>query len=147
MTEPAPAYVFDRQGRSWGALLVVLAIWAALLAGWTWLDASPVVLGAVALFTLPALWDFWRNPRSGLRLGDGAIRWYSGRRQGHVDLCDLDRVRFDTRLDLSVRITLILTSGRKIRLPYEASPPHRAFEEALNRAGIRSERHHFTLSQ
>jgi hypothetical protein len=149
MTTSAPAlpYVFTRQGRSRGALVTVAVIWLALLAARFWLDANLVVLGFVAFFTLPALWDYWRNPQSGLRLTDRAIEWSSGRRQASVAREELDYVRFDTRLDFSVRITLVLKTGRKIRLPFEATPPHRKFEELLSAEGIRCERHHFALMQ
>jgi hypothetical protein len=48
---------------------------------------------------------------------------------------------------MSVRATVVLKTGRKIKLPFEATPPHRALETALHARGITTERHHFTLIQ
>ena len=58
---------------------------------------------------------------------------------------DIDRFRFDTRWDFSVRVSIVLHSGKRIRLPDESLPPHRDLETLLNQAGIRVERHHFTV--
>ncbi len=55
-------------------------------------------------------------------------------------------VLLDTRLDFSVRASVVLADGgRKIRLPYESTPPHKALEAALLARGIAVQRHHFSL--
>lgn len=143
----ADTFRFQRQGRSRGTLAIVLLIWAALVAAWVWLDAAWPILAALALFTLPALWDVIKNPAAGLTLARTTLDWYSGRHTAQIALAEVATVRLDTRLDFSVRATVILRSGRKIRLPFEATPPHAAFEAALTHHGIRTERHHFSLWQ
>lgn len=60
-------------------------------------------------------------------------------------LSAIKTVRLDTRLDLSIKATLILHTGAKMRLPLDAVPPSAAFEEALKQRGILVERHHFRL--
>ncbi|ABG32828.1 hypothetical protein RD1_3329 [Roseobacter denitrificans OCh 114] len=108
-------------------------------------DAAPWLMLAVAAFTLPALWELYSNPASGLDFRPDRITWFTGRRQAAINWCEIDRFRLDTRLDFSVRATAVLTSGRKIRLPYECTPHHALLEAALNARGVRTERHHFSL--
>ena len=132
-------------GRSLRALIALAAVWAGLGALWWGLSAHPVLVGLLFAATLPALWDFVTARPAGLDLTDTALTWHSGRGTGTCDLAALDHVRFDTRLDLSVRVTLVLIPGRRIRLPHDALPPHEALEQALRARGVKTERHHFAL--
>ncbi|MDG1171038.1 MAG: hypothetical protein P8N14_17745 [Sulfitobacter sp.] len=141
------AFTYRAQGRSLRGGLVVGGIWLALAGLWLGLQANPWIMGFVALFTLPACWDLIRNPACGLTLNADQISWFSGRHHGQVALAQIDQVRLDTRLDMSVRTTLVLHSGAKIRLPFEATPPHRQFEDALNAKGLKTRRTHFQLMQ
>lgn len=140
-------YTYQRQGRSPAAALIVTLIWLALIAAYVYLEASPWVVSLLALFTLPAAVDFARNPESGLTLSDDTLDWHTGPRTGTVAFSQIERMRMDTRLDFSVRVTVILNTGRKIRLPFEATPPHEALEAALKERGIKTERFHFQLMQ
>ena len=97
------------------------------------------------LATLPAVWDIIQDSNAGLNLDQDQLRWHSGKRQGEIDLRDVDYFRFDTRWDFSVRVSMVLASGKRIRLPDESLPPHRQFESLLQQAGFRVERHHFTV--
>lgn len=135
-----------RQGRSRAALLTVGTVWAALVAAIWLFEASPWLMGVLAFFTLPAVWELVSNPAAGLKLDDHRIMWFSGRREAEMMLSELSRVRMETRLDFSVRVTLIPKAGPKIRLPYECTPPHQLLEDALAARGIKTERHHFTLA-
>ena len=149
MTDPAgdsqSAYTFERTGRSRLSIFVVSGIWAVLVAAVILVDAAPWLMALVGAFTLPAVWEIAANPRAGLRLGPQAIEWYSGKRRAEVAWHEVDHIRFDTRLDFSVRASAVVHGGRKFRLPAEATPPHAAFEDALTRRGIKTERHHFSL--
>ena len=144
MTAP---FVFDQQARSRKTLLIVVSIWVALVAAWIWLDAALWIVAFLAAFTLPAVSDLIRNPLSGLTLNNQTLSWFSGRRNGTLALSEIDHIRLDTRLDFSVRVTAVLTTGRKIRLPFESTPPHQAFQDALETRGVRTQRHHFQLLQ
>jgi hypothetical protein len=132
-------------GRSRKTLMVLISIYAALVFMIMHFDAALWVMGIVAGFTLPALWDLWANRTAGLTLSRETLNWHSGNRGSDIPLSDIKKVRLDTRLDLSVRATIIPHQGRKIRLPYEATPPHRALETALTARNIKTERHHFNL--
>jgi len=134
-----------RQGRSARTALVLLAIYAALAAALVWLDAAPWLVTALALPTLPALWELWRNPVSTLELDSRRLSWNSGRQAVSLDLDDIAQVRFDTRWDLSVRVGVRLRNDRLIRVPPQCLPPHRRFEAALQARGVAVERHHFRV--
>ncbi|THH39029.1 hypothetical protein E4Z66_05585 [Aliishimia ponticola] len=140
---PAP-YRFTRAGRSWTGVVSVAVVWALVAAAWLRWDISPWIGAVLLAFTLPALWDLWRGTTAGLRLDDSGLHWHSGRRAGHAALDEIAHMRLVTRLDLSVRAAIVLTSGRKLRLPAEATPPAQDFEAALTTWGITAQRHHFT---
>ena len=146
MTATAP-YAYTRTARRLTAVLVVAAVLLTLLAAWFWLDAATWIVSGLALFTLPALYDLAVNPAAGLTLTHDTLSWHSGRRHAQVTLDEIDNLRLDTRLDFSVRASVVLRTGRKIRLPFEATPPHRAFETALEARGIKVMRFHFQLMQ
>ncbi|MFP4238769.1 hypothetical protein [Rhodosalinus sp.] len=138
-------YRFERSGRTRQTAAALAAVWAAMGALVLFLEAALWVLAIPALFTLPAAWDLISDRSAGMEIGPDTIRWHSGRSEGEVVFGRIDRVRFDTRLDLSVKVTLVLVSGRKLRLPQESVPPWRELEANLSARGIRTERHHFSL--
>lgn len=144
MTEP---FVFTRSARSRATAIAVLGLWGVLLAAWLWLDAALWIVIPLALFGLPALYDLVADPKAGLRLEDDTISWFSGQRTATLALEEIDHMRLDTRLDFSVRASAVLKTGRKIRLPFESTPPHQAFEDALLARGLKVQRHHFQLFQ
>ena len=141
----ADTFRFRKEGRSPSALYTVVGIWFILIALVILVEAAPWLMIAIGLFTLPAIWDLYKNPQSGLDFTHDDLRWFTGRREGSVPWEEIDRFRLDTRLDFSVRASAVLQSGKKIRLPYECTPPHRLLEAVLNARGIRTERHHFSL--
>ncbi len=145
MAEPPEPYVFTRRGRSWRLVILLGVIYAALIAAIVALDAAWWLVAALALTTLPALWDLYGDPVAGIRLGDSRLEWRSGRHHGALGLDEIDHVRMDTRWDFSVRVTAMLGGRQRVRLPYDALPAHRSLEAALQARGIRVERHHFTV--
>lgn len=140
-------FTFNQQVRRPLTAVIVLGIWMLLLAAWLWMEAAVWLVVVLGLFTLPAVRDLIRNPSAGLTLTDTDVTWHTGKYQGAVALEEVDHMRLDTRLDFSVRVSAVLTSGRKIRLPFEATPPHRTFETALETRGVTVKRFHFQLMQ
>lgn len=138
LTHSAPA----RNPRSYA---ILLTLYCALWAAWLWLDASPLILAAVALFTLPALAEIALNRHASFRLTDQSIEWQNGPQSAHLPLSQIDHIRFDTRLDLSVRVTIRLKNGQRQRPPHACLPPHRQLEQALQALAIPTQRHHFSL--
>lgn len=146
MSDPEPApYTYARSARNWATLLAVLGVWLAACVAYLVFDAALWIVGVVLLFTLPGIWDLWTGNRAGATLGQQALAWYSGRRHAEVPLDEIDHVRLVTRLDMSVRAVVVLHTGRKLRLPPEATPPHKAFEAALGAHGVSCQRHHFSF--
>jgi hypothetical protein len=141
----AEPFSYRIQGRSNNTLYVVVGVWFVLIALVILVDAALWLMLLIGLTTLPALWDLYRNPKSGLDFKPEALTWFTGRREGSIAWSEIDRFRLDTRLDFSVRASAVLHSGKKIRLPYECTPPHQRLEDALAARGIRTERHHFSL--
>ncbi len=138
-------YSYTRHNRTPRTVLILVCVYAALIALIILFDAAWWLIGLLALATLPALWDIARGTRAGMSLDHDGIRWFSGNREGHVALADIDYVRLDTRWDFSVRASLVLQSGKRIRLPDESTPPHRDLETVLEQAALRVERHHFNV--
>lgn len=141
----ADTFSFRREGRNRATLLAVAGVWFGLIAAVILVDAAVWLMAAIGAFTLPALWDLYRNPASGLDFKPEALTWFTGSKDASVSWSEIDRVRLDTRLDFSVRASAVLHSGRKVRIPYECTPPHAVLEAALNARGVRTERHHFSL--
>lgn len=141
----APALVFSRSGRTPRNFAILVALYGVLIGAVIVIDAAPWLMAGLALLTLPALWDLWRDPSAGLRLDKDRLEWHSGRRSGSLEVREIAHMRFDTRWDFSVRVTAILKDDTRVRLPYEALPRHMELEKALNSQGITVERHHFTV--
>lgn len=141
----AESYSFSRQGRTRRTAMIVIAIYVFCIAAIVLLDAAWWLMSLISLLTIPALSDLWFNPRSGLELTQTELHWFTGRRQGSLNFSEIDTMRFDTRWDLSVRVTVILTDKKKVRLPYETLPPHRKFEAELLLRDLKVTRHHFVV--
>lgn len=138
---------FRRSARNRSTLITLAVIWLVLLAALLMLEAAWWIIAFLGAFTLPALWDLVRDTQSGLELSAYTLSWFTGRRSAEIALEDIDHMRLDTRLDFSVRATAVLKTGRKIRLPFECTPPHQAFEDALTAQGLKVRRTHFQLRQ
>ncbi len=131
------------QGRSLRTALAVLA--ALLVLFGLYLVGTLVWLLAVfALFVVPAAFDLLHNPQP---VRDDRHRPVMGnpRLSASVPLARIAKARFDTRWDFSVRVTLILHDGTKLRLPQAVMPPHKPLEEAFKACGVPVERHHFRV--
>lgn len=139
------AIVYQRNGRSRAALITLAGIYVTVLALVWLIDLNLYIAVFLSLFTLPALWEAVKNPVSTFELTDSHMRWSTPRLADEMPLGLILRARFDTRLDLSVKVTLYLKDNRKLRLPHACTPPHAALEDAFRTLGIQTERHHFSL--
>ena len=138
-------YTFTRHNRTPRTILILVLVYAALIALLILFDAAWWLVGLLGLTTLPALWDIAKGTQAGMTLDHDGIRWFSGNREGLVALADIDHVRLDTRWDFSVRTSLVLKSGKRIRLPDESTPHHSELEAAFQQAALRLKRHHFNI--
>jgi hypothetical protein len=138
-------YAFKRSARSPRAVGFVALWWIVLFALYLFFNAVPVIILGLAIVSLPALIDIGKGATSELQITQSDISWRSGRRAAQLPRGQLKSVRLDTRLDLTLRMTLITYQGSKVRLPYECMPPAQQIEAALKDQDILYERHHFTL--
>lgn len=138
-------FTFSANARTSKTALIIGAVWLAVLVLWLQLNASPWIMALVLLATLPAALDFARNRRSRLLLTDTMVSWQSGQRTGEVALARLEKVRFETRLDLSLRVRLQVDSGKRLTLPQDCLPRWEQLQTAFQARGIPTERHHFSL--
>ncbi len=138
-------FSYQSRGRRPATIVTLAAVWICLAAAYLWLEASPALMGAIGVFTLPALYDLIVNPQSTFSLDADHLRWSTPRQEAEIALSEIDHLRFDTRLDMSVRLTVVRPSGIKIRVPFPATPPHATFEPLATQAGIKIQRHHFSL--
>ena len=139
------AFTFTRQNRNQRTVLILIGVYAMLIALMILLNAVWWLMALLALTTLPALWDVIKDTSAGMELTDETLRWHTGQRRGQLKLSEVDRFRFDTRWDFSVRVSAVLKSDKRVRLPDESLPPHKQFEMVLNQAGFAVERHHFRV--
>lgn len=138
-------YRYEAAARGPRAFVALGLWWGALIAAALFLNAAWWVLLPLALASLPALYEMGKGAVARFELDNSEFRWSSGRRSARVARTDVLRVRLDTRLDFSLRMSLILQDGKRVRLPYECVPPAKSLEQALQTRDIPVERHHFTL--
>lgn len=139
------AYVYETTGRNRATLVTLAAVWAAILGAIAVFDAALWLMALIALCTAPALYDIVSARKAGLRLDETGVHWHAGRTSGEIAWAKIDHFRLDTRLDFSVRASAVLVSGRRVRLPLEATPAPDTLEHALTARGQTVRRHHFSL--
>ena len=146
MTQARPPLIDHRaSGRNARTALVVAGVWAVLILLAVFLNAAVWLVVGLGLFILPALWDLVTDRASGLRLTEASLHWFSGGRSDTIPLARIKAMRLDRRLDLSYRVSVVLRDDRRIRLPQDCLPEIPVLEAALSQAGIKVERHPFSL--
>ena len=86
---------------------------------------------------LPLVIGIGRNKKSGIKISNKEITWFSGKFTGQIYLSDISRVEFKKRLDFSYRIRLVDQNNNKIVLPAEALPRMSILKETLKLCGIK----------
>ena len=138
-------YHFERPARSTKSVVVLLGMIGLLAMLMLVFQASWIILSFGVVITLPLLWDIVANPVAQFTLDEKTISWTMGRKIVAVERRDIDRIRFDTRLDGSRKITLFLNyGGRRVVAP-PCTPPIKNIESVLKTAGITYEIRHFHL--
>lgn len=137
--------IYQSHGRNRRTALIVAAVLAGLTGLLVVFQAAWWIIAALALFTLPAIWDLVSNRSAGLTLTDTALHWHSGARSDRIDLHRIRTVRLDRRLDLTTRVLVVLQDSRRIRLPDDCLPDLDQFAAALAKAAVKTERHPFSL--
>ncbi|SFL93848.1 hypothetical protein [Shimia aestuarii] len=140
----AEALIYTNHGRNprtFGALAVALLLLSGLYA----IGTMTWILVLLFIFAVPALFDVLLNPVSTFEMTDDILRWKSPTQTAELGIDKILQARFDTRLDVSVRVSLTLVDGSKLRIPQDVLPPHNRLEAAFKARGIKVERHHFRV--
>lgn len=138
---------FETNGRRRRVIGMVLGIWGIVLSLTVLIDLAGWIALTLALFTLPALWDWFSNRRSNLEIHSNRVSWQSGRQEGTVPIQHIDHMRIDRRIDGGFRLSIAPTDRRPIRLPPDIPADPSRLEPALKEAGIAFQRHPFSLLQ
>ena len=138
-------YHFERPARSTKSVVVLLGMIGLLAMLMLVFQASWIILSFGVVITLPLLWDIVANPVAQFTLDEKTISWTMGRKIVAVERRDIDRIRFDTRLDGSRKITLFLNYGGKRVVAPPCTPPIKDIERVLKTAGITYEIRPFHL--
>lgn len=137
-------YHYETRSRKPAAIAWVVVVAAFIVFLYVTIDLASWLAVFFAACLLPACWDIIQDRRASLDLSQGRVIWSLGAQNG--DRADIDHVRLTRRLDGTLKITLVHINGSKTRLPPDISPPIRPFEDALEKAEIRAERHPFALA-
>lgn len=143
MTEPLLVYESSARSRTYAAVLISIHLGLVLV--WLMWQVHWGILLGLWVCSIPALWEYVTAKRAGLTLTAKSLSWHSGRQTGDVALSRITQVDFDTRLDLSIKVTLRIEGGRKIRLPHDCLPKHPALQVALEGLDIKTTRNHFKM--
>lgn len=137
-------YSYQSTGRN-PKTMIALGVMIAVIVGLEAIGAVWWIVTLVALITLPAALDVLLNLKARLELDQDKLFWKNRSQEVTIPFPEIEKIRFDGRLDTSVRISVVLKDGRKLRLPYDAQPPHRELEAELKDRDIPTERHPFSL--
>lgn len=138
------SYRYESQGRTPKSIAALVGM-LLVIAGLEFIGTVWWIVTLVALISLPAALDVLLNVRSSLDLDDERLFWKNRSQEVTIPLFEIEKVRFDGRMDLSTRVTIVLRDGRKLRLPYDALPPHKELESELQSRDVRTERNAFTV--
>jgi len=138
-------YSFERRGRTKLAAMVVSGIYAFLALAFFVLEISLWISGIAFLLTLPALWDMIADTRSGFSLSEDGVTWFHGKNSATIERSEIKLFKVDLRMDRSVKLSVELHSGRKIRLPQPSTPPLKDLERELANYGFPFRKNPFAL--
>ena len=137
-------YSYESQGRTPKSIAALVAM-VFILIGLDYIGTVWWIIVIVAMITLPAAIDVFVNATARLDLNDSQLFWKNRSQEVTIPLHEIEKIRFDGRMDMSVRVSVVLNDGRKLRMPYDAMPPHKELEAALQARDVRTERHAFTV--
>ncbi|MEJ5217391.1 hypothetical protein WG622_04015 [Cognatishimia sp. D5M38] len=137
-------YSYESQGRTPKSIAALVAM-VFILIGLDYIGTVWWIIVIVAMITLPAAIDVFVNATARLELNDSQLFWKNRSQEVTIPLHEIEKIRLDGRMDMSVRVSVVLNDGRKLRMPYDAMPPHKELEAALQARDVRTERHAFTV--
>jgi len=121
----------ENSARSFKSLMLLICYFFIILSLKYLFTAHNFVIIFLVLIVLPLAFDVGRNKKSGIKITNKEIIWFSGKFKGQIYLSDIYYVEFKKRLDLSHQISLVDRDNNKILLPVEALPKINILKETL----------------
>ncbi|MGR3492089.1 MAG: hypothetical protein ACU0DW_08525, partial [Shimia sp.] len=106
-------YAYQATGRNRATAIGFGIVWALIAILWLALDAHPLILGLLALVSLPAGLDLLRAPEAHFWITETELGFDVPGQSARLAHADIEKLTADTRLDLSLRLTAWLTTGEK----------------------------------
>ena len=128
---------YENSARSLKSLILLICYFSLILTFKYLIAAHNFVIIFLVLIVLPLAFDIGRNKKSGIKISNKEITWFSGKFTGQIYLSDISYIEFKKRLDLSYRTELVDQNKNKILLPSEALPKINILKETLKLHGIR----------
>ena len=128
---------YENSERSFKSFILLICYAGLILILKFLIVAHNFVIIFLVLIVLPLAFDIGRNKKSGIKISNKEITWFSGKFTGEIYLNDISSFEFKKRLDLSYRIRLVDQNNHKIALPAEALPRMSIFKETLKLYGLK----------
>ena len=127
---------YENSARSSKSFILLICYFVLILTLKILIAAHNFVIIFLVLIVLPLAFDVGRNKKSGIKISNIEITWFSGKFSGQIFLSDISSVELKRRLDLSYRVGLVDQNNNKIVLPEAALPRMNIFKETLKLYGI-----------
>ena len=99
--------------------------------------AHTFIISFSILVGLPLAFDMGQNKKSGIKISNKEIIWFSGNFKGQIYPSDISSVEFKKRLDLSYIARLVDQNNNRSVLPTEVLPKISILKESLKLYPIR----------
>jgi hypothetical protein len=127
---------FDNSARSIKSLILLFCYFCLILILKYIISAHIFIIIFSVLTGLPLAFDIGRNKKSGIKISNKEIIWFSGNFKGQIYLSDISIVELKKRLDLSYLVRLVDQNNNRIVLPAETLPKISILKETLKLYGI-----------
>jgi hypothetical protein len=112
----------ENSARSFKSFILLICYDGLILTLKYLIAAHNFVIIFLVPIVLPLVFSIGRNKKSGIKISNKKITWFSGKFKGQLYLSDISSVEFKKGLDLSHRTRLVDQNNNKIVLPAKALP-------------------------
>ena len=127
---------FENSARSIKSLILFFCYFCLILILKYVISAHIFIIIFSVITGLQLAFDIGRNKKSGIKISNKEIIWFSGNFKGQIYLWDISSVELKKRLDLSYIVRLVDQNNNRIVLPAETLPKISILKETLKLYGI-----------
>ena len=113
---------YENSTQNFKSFILLICYFGLILTLKYLIAAHNFVINFLVPIVLPLVFSIGRNKKSGIKISNKKITWFSGKFKGQLYLSDISSVEFKKGLDLSHRTRLVDQNNNKIVLPAEALP-------------------------